>query len=199
MKPYLALLMALLSISCSLELDDRIAPRDGEQTREVQINLLVDNCNAVTKSALFTDSGIRDLNLYVWREGRLSVHSYYESVDEAIRIPLVLGDKYSVYAVANMGKSIEPDTAGWEKDETSMQGLKVDFPDDDSVRGFCPFAGLAQEWKVGDVGAINLKMERIVSRIRIRFCPDTALSGSEIRITGIRIKDAPDTMRPFCG
>ena len=194
-SPYLAAFAALLYISCSMEIDNMPAISDGTRTREVQINFLVDN--GATKSSLFTDGGIRDLNLYVWRDGALAAHHYYERLEEAVRLQLVKGGNYSVYAIANMGGNIEPQASGWEKDESSMQSLEVAFPDEDAARGFCPFAGFTRGLTVGDAGAINLRMERIVSRIRVRFCPDKVLSGSDIRITGIRLKDAPANMKPF--
>ncbi len=195
---------AALFIACTREsipaTNGSAAGEKGEIV-ELSLNLLCGNGNQATKSALFEDDGVTDLNLYVWRNGILLEHRYYDNLEKEIRLSLVCGSGYSFYALANCGRRLEPETAGWKNDEGAMKQLSINYPGESGVKALCPMAGSAVGIEIGQSvqERLSLELERLVSRVRLNFRKDMALSSSGLEITGIRLHDAPASTLPFGG
>lgn len=153
----------------------------------------------LTKSSLYEDTEkISDINIFIWRDGKCMHNDYVKMPSDGIKMTLVSGARYSFYAIANCGRRIVPQESGWESDERSMARLKATFPETDGAAAALPMAAVARDRMMRDGGQdVVLEMVRLVSRIVFEFRPDTALSGSGISITGVRLRDAAQCMTPF--
>ncbi len=170
----------------------------GPEGGEVGVNLHF-RCGSAggTKSAMYSGDGMKDINLYVWQNGTCVMHEFVEDAPDGMTLSLTKGTACSFYAVANCGGRVEPEAEDWRNDESSMRSLSVGLPDV-SERHFLPMAGSVSGIVLSRPDTeLTLVLERLVSRIVISFTPDVALNGSGIKITGIRLCDAAQTVSPF--
>ena len=190
---------ALWACGCSEQLN--FTDVVNETHSEITFTFSVGEQPAVlSKSSVYDGEKISDINLFVWRDGDCVSHEYVGTETGRIRIPLVTGTKYSFYVLANCGGSIEPASAGWRKDESSMEGLEIGFPDAGQETRPLPMAAVLKDRAVDvDSPEVEIELVRLVSRIVFEYSPDTALSGSGISVTGVRLRDAAQHMAPFAG
>ncbi len=177
---------------------------DGEEERtesgkEVEVNVHFRCADAGgTKSAMFCgNDSIQDINLYVWQNGDCVFHEFVGAGPFDITLSLLRGSRCSFYAIANCGGRLEPSREDWRSDEHSMASLVVGLQDTSEKRPL-PMSGCVSGVVLSRSDTeLVLVLERLVSRIAISFTPDVALSGSGIKITGIRLCDAAQTVKPF--
>ncbi len=171
------------------------------------------------KSALFRDEDIKDINLFLWSNGRCVSHSYLPEIEGgAVSLDLARRRSYSFYVLANCGQEITPSESGWMSDEESMERLRVSLgavsaadgkvsgnADEESSSGtaseserLIPLSGALRDYTLPEIGThITLRLERLLCRIILSFSCDEALSGSGIKVTGVRLCDAPLSVSPF--
>lgn len=182
---------AALLCACTAEI-----PQQRAETEECRLKLAFSTATSHSKSALFPEEDLRDLNIFVWRDGYLVDHIYTDAVDGDVSLALVNGGVYDFYAIANCGKSVSPAQENWQSDEESMRSLELDFPTGEG--SLYPLCGVIRSVSLnGQDNRLDFALERLVCRIGLRFLPDEALNGSGIRITGIRTIDAAASIYPF--
>ncbi len=190
--------VSLLAGGCVEETVPDAGKADGLTAVTLKFNPGKSADSVTAKSSLFNGDTVSDINLYVWRDGVCICHEFIESDAGEFRIQLVSGAEYSFYALANCGERIEPDGGGWDADESSMDRLKIRFPDIDGGVRNIPMAAALKDRSVSGVSyTIDISLVRLVSRIVFSYVPDGGLDASGISITGIRLCDAAMQMSPF--
>ena len=196
MKSIPILIFTALLILCSCR-EVQIMEEDVEACgEECTLELSFSTGDGVSKSGIFQDELPRDLNLYVWRNGKCVQHSYSDVVEGKVTIALVNGSGYNFYALVNCGEALLPPGEKWMTDEDSMKELAVPFPD--SEGSSFPMCGSIKSVDLrNSSNSLVFLLERLVSRIRLNFSPDVALGASDIQITSVRTVDAAASMKPF--
>ena len=124
--PVLILTALLMLCSCrEIQIMEDVEACGEECTLELSFS----TGDGVSKSGIFRDELPRDLNLYVWRNGKCVQHSYSDVVEGKVTIALVNGSGYNFYALVNCGEALLPPGEKWMTDEDSMKELAVPFPD----------------------------------------------------------------------
>lgn len=83
-------------------------PASAHGGSPVQITFDIPGMRYSTRSASVSDdAAIRDVNLFLYRNGRLEWKEYRESGDP-ITLRLLVGETYSIYALANVGQADAP-------------------------------------------------------------------------------------------
>lgn len=107
---YWVRMLFLLSVlyACARQ-EERASARLQAETASVTIRPEVALLQYATRSASVRDeSGIADINLFLYRNGRLEWQEYRTS-GEPVVLDLLVGERYSLYAVANAGLRRAPD------------------------------------------------------------------------------------------
>lgn len=167
-----------------------------DEESEIELNFITDGGGEIaTRSASYADKTPEDINLYIWRNGECVRHLFLDGAGNGSRISLVKGSGYSFYAIAGAGKSVEPQDGDWTSDESSMQRLTISAGE--AVKSI-PMAGKRTDCRIDRTSAkIDIVLERLMSRIVFSYVPDTALTGSEIKVTSVRLCDAARLSVPF--
>lgn len=195
MKSVPALIFTALLILCScreLQIEEAVGT-DGE---ECTLELTFSTGDGGSKSGIFQDELPKDLNLYVWRNGKCVQHCYSEDFDGKLTLAMVYGSGYNFYALVNCGEALLPSGENWMTDEDSMKNLAVPFPDTEGS-SFPMCSSIKSVDLRNGINSLVFVLERMVSRIRLNFTPDIALGGSGIQITSVRTVDAAASMKPF--
>ncbi|MBO5419069.1 MAG: DUF4906 domain-containing protein [Bacteroidales bacterium] len=142
-----------------------------------------------TKSMIEASDVISDINIFAYSGGQLADYLYSEQLS-SLSLSLVKGEKYNLYAVANVGR-VAP--SGDEISFRESYTYAVSAVSDMSAR--LPFSWARSGW-VADGGDSKLQLElvRMVSRIWLSV-DLSALAGLEV--TGARLCQTPNVMRPF--
>ena len=144
-------LVAVIAMGCARIQPDTAPGRDMEAS--VAISVACEEETA-TKSAAFSavGSGIADVNIYIWSDGHLLYHDYITSDKGTIAVTKSLSTdrRYDIYALANIGRKVSPQSAGWQKDEPSMETLQITR---DDVGDNFPMAGKVTGARVSTDGA----------------------------------------------
>lgn len=191
-----AFLLAAFTTGCA-RIQPETAPIKDMETC-VTINVACEEETA-TKSAAFSSvgSGIANVNIYIWNDGHLIHHDYITSDKGTIAVTKSLStdQRYDIYALANIGRKVSPQSAGWQKDEPSMETLQITR---DDVGDNFPMAGRVTGARVVTDGArLTIPVRRLMSRIAFRYSPDTALGGQGLSVTGVSLRNAAAQVCPF--
>lgn len=168
-----------------------------DEESEIVLNFITDiSEKIVTRSASYTDMIPEDINLYIWRNGKCVRHLFMETAGTDSKISMARGSGYSFYAIAGAGMPVEPQESGWKMDEGSMQRMVINASK--TMKGI-PMAGKITGRNIDRAATtIDIVLERLMSRIVFNYVPDTALSGSGIKVTSVRLCDAACMSTPFC-
>lgn len=186
--------LGLLMGSCSMEQIDLPGSSTGNGKAEIRLSFISDAADRLTRSALYEDTAPQDLNLFIWRDGGFVGHKFIDKGIESISLSLVKGD-YSFYALAGCGKKVEPDYEGWTEDESAFRYMTVDAT---GAENKFMMAGAVTHTAISEARtAVDIILERLVSKITLSYIPDMALNGSGIHVTSVRLCDAASRVRAF--
>lgn len=189
-----AAVLGLMIGGCSMEQIDLPGGIREDDKAEIQLSFISDAADRLTRSALYEDTAPQDLNLFIWRDGVCVAHKFIDKGIDNISLSLVKGD-YSFYALAGCGKKVEPDYEGWTEDESRFRYMTVDAI---GAENRFMMAGAVTHAAVSEARtAVDIILERLVSKITLSYIPDMALSGSGIQVTSVRLCDAADKVRAF--
>ncbi|MGN1232895.1 MAG: hypothetical protein ACI4UJ_05545 [Candidatus Cryptobacteroides sp.] len=176
---------------------DEPQPSPAEDTGELTVSFRCEDLVS-TRSSVFssTATAIEDVNCYIWDRGVCVAHYFLEGEVLSIRRTVSTGGEYTIYALANLGRSVEPDASGWERDESTMQGITVGRGEKDWTA--FPMAGTAGpvSFRTGRQ-TVTVTLRRLVARLGFCFSPDLMLKGQDITVTAVRLRNAAADVHPF--
>ena len=187
-----ALLLSLAS-SCSMTaVDDRASEEEGELV-EVPMEVAIGGGRDASVKGRFSGSetGIGNCFVAAFRtsDGVLMDSGYSESGQVVLK--LLKGTSYDFYAVANCGDISSGFPSGIT--ETSVTGLRIQFPDPVSYAYGLPAAGKLQSVSVEGSGSLSIQVVRLVSKWTVAFeDPD-----NEYEVASVRIVQAASDCTPF--
>lgn len=177
----------LVTLSCIRE---EASVHDGGKT---SVTFQFDAGACRSKSALFGDDGrISDLNLYLYRQGRLEWH-LFRGTSADIVLDLLDGQEYDVFCLANVGRHEAPD------DEDEMKKLALDFSSPEEVAaGGVPMASQTPLSFVvsGSGSRVEVNMDRLVARYDFQL-DISHLSEGSFEVQSVRLKQAPTHVAAF--
>ncbi len=143
---------------------------------------------SVRSSIAAQEELVRDINLYIYADGRLE-HACYAEGREDICIELRAGTAYDFYALANVGEIAPP------VDEGELPSLRYDIEGPDSFGGCLPMAWAGKDMSViGNSFRVDVALERLVSKVH--FSVDrSGLDG--LRVKSVRLRQSALDVCPF--
>lgn len=187
-KLIVAAIAALLSCAVSC-IPDTPAMQEGTVVR-CDVGFEVSAPLYATKSSLSgDDSSIRNVNLFVYRGGKLEWQFYQES-SSAISLNLIEGYSYSVYALANLGRRDAPDR------EQDLHSFSVPVSLSDGM----PMASVSGKTITASGGAqassVSLELVRLMSRYQ--FNVDTSgLEYGTFLVSSVRLRQVSRSVEIF--
>ncbi len=172
-------------------------PSAAEGTGELTVSFRCEDLVSTRSSAFSsTASAIEDVNCYIWDRGVCVAHYFLEGEVLSIRRTVSTGGEYTVYALANLGRKVEPEAPLWQRDESSMQELTVGRGEKEWTA--FPMAGTAGpvSFRTGSQ-TVTVTLRRLVARLGFCFSPDLMLKGQDITVTAVRLRNAAADVRPF--
>lgn len=172
-------------------------PSAAEGTGELTVSFRCEELVSTRSSAFSsTATAIEDVNCYIWDRGVCVAHYFLEGEVLNIRRTVSTGGEYTVYALANLGRSVEPEAPLWQSDESTMQGLTVGRGEKEWTA--FPMAGTAGpvSFRTGSQ-TVTVTLRRLVARLGFCFSPDLMLKGQDITVTAVRLRNAAADVRPF--
>ena len=183
------LVAAICAVSCTLT---EITPPEKDESHSGEVRVMFRaRTSSVTRSSVSPDeTGIRDFNVYAFRDGILA-DEVYVSGQDAADLYLAKGYTYNVYAVANMGQKAA--FAGEEEFLTSFS-YSIDGLSDisDAVPMFCICEGV---YVAGGTPTIHLDMERLVAKLSLSVDKSSLMEGLQVR--SVRLCQSSSVVRPF--
>ena len=183
------LLVAICAVSCTLT-EIEIPEKEESQSGEVRV-IFCAQTSPMTRSSVSPDEvGIKDLNVYAFRDGILADEAYVSGKDAA-DLFLAKGYEYNIYAVANMGQM---SASADEEEFLSAFSYSIDGLSDisDVMPMFCICDGL---YVAGGSPTIRLDMERLVSKLSLAIDKSSLLEGLQVR--SVRLCQSSSVVRPF--
>ena len=151
-----------------------------------------------TRSAMVSEEGIiHDINLFLYRNGRLEWEEYRESSDPVV-LKLLDGETYSVYALANVGRRQAPAS------EQAIHDYALDLPLD-AFGGRIPMVSApalhitVSPSSSGAVAASNevaVPMVRLAAKYNFRV-DRSALRHGTFSVESVRLRQAARRMEVF--
>ena len=157
------LLVIPLLAACREEHGQDVAPGNaGTETLGVAFSFTVEDVCYATRSATVSDeSGIRDLNLFLYRNGKLEWQTY-RTGSGAFSLNLLVGESYSAYALANVGERNAPAA------ETGIHEFVLDLSSL-ATGGRLPMATVAGvSFVAGQQASVTLPLTRLVAKYNFR-------------------------------
>lgn len=149
-----------------------------------------------TKAPLAIDeSAISNLNIYVFNEqGALMSHKYAEGVTKLEDLVIYKGQKYTLYAVANAGKSL-PCTKAEQVEALSLTISSIEELVDGV--GAVLMSGKSSLVTLTDGSNIDIKLSRCISKFSLAFNYTELNSGVAITIKRAQLFNAPSSIKLF--
>lgn len=183
-RTILTILTSVLALACS-----RIEPMPAPGVPdEVEVSFNITMAEPVCKSSLGSgEKFIRDINILAYENGRLAESCHSTSYGN-ISLKLTKGRDYDLYALANAGRAVTPESEG----ELLAMELRMKQISDLGQ-------GFPMVWKGHLDGSdipstVTIRLRRLVARIGLKFSSD-ALKG--LRVTSVRLMQAASVIRPF--
>lgn len=185
---------AVLPTSCVRE---EIPAEDNDWTTMMTVSFRCESPISTRSSAFSsTVTAINDVNCYIWDRGVCVAHYYLEGEAQSIDHIISTRGEYTFYALANIGRKMEPAVSGWQTDESSMMDITV-ARNEKRWREF-PMAGTAGPVSFSSGNqAVTVTLRRLVARIGFSFSPDDLLKGQNIEVTAVRLRNAAADVHPF--
>lgn len=189
-RAVLGVLFVLLTGGCVLympEFDSGIEERLDYEEVTVRFDLRGQN---ITKSVIAPDEdAIANLNLYAFCDGKLMSQEYFESEDR-LEMKLLYGQRYNLYALANMGRVDAPVD---EKDFVNSCAYRIEehcdigqfLPMSWDCVGFC-----VDSW----ADRVMVDLERLVAKV-VFSIEKSALKGLEVN--SVRLCQSASVVWPF--
>lgn len=189
-RAVLSVLSIMLLGGCVLfmpEFDEVAEERGDCEEATVRFSLRGQN---ITKSVIApNEDAIFDLNLYAFCDGRLISQEYFES-DERLEMKLLYGQRYNLYALANMGRVAAPID---ERDFVKNCEYRIEEHCD--LGQFLPMSWSCEAFVVDSwADRVTIDMERLVTKISFSI-EKTALKGLEVN--SVRLCQSAAVVRPF--
>ena len=150
-----------------------------------------DVCYATRSATVSDESGIRNLNLFLYRGGRLEWQEYRTSAD-AFSLNLLAGETYSAYALANVGEQTAPAL------ETGIHDFALDLSAL-STAGRLPMAtlsGVSFTVSSGGANDVVLPLTRLVAKYSFQV-DRRALQYGSFSVTSVRVRQAASRVGAF--
>lgn len=151
-----------------------------------------DVCYSTRSASVSDESGIRDLNLFLYRNGKLEWQEYRTSSD-AVCLDLLAGENYVAYVLANVGRQEGPAAVAGIHDyvldlsETELHG-KAPMATASGVAFTVPQAGTT--------GEVGLVLKRLLAKYNFRVdC--SALQFGSFAVESVRVRQAARRINAF--
>ena len=190
----LALCALPLLISCRTEADGpAIAGRGGKQEASVTFHLgAADVCYATRSATVSDESGIQDVNLFLYRNGKLEWQEYRSSGAD-FSLNLLSGQTYSAYALVNVGRRTAPAV------ESQIHAYNLDLPEV-ATAGKIPMATLyGVSFAVpsgGGSSAVELLLTRLVAKYNFRV-DRSGLQYGSFTVESVRVRQSARVVEAF--
>lgn len=185
----LLFLIPLVLCSCMEEIEiHEVNEDDGNDTVEVVLDI---SGSAYVKSSLFVDEYlIEDLSLVIYRNGILEYHEYLQSPGQSLKLALIEGESYDIYAMANVGELMP-----CLREEDFRNDCRYSITAISEIKDNLPMAWSETGVKVRHgMGKINVKLDRIVAKVMFSLDKDL-LNG--LNVTSVRLCQCASVVRPF--
>lgn len=197
------ILLLHLSVSCSEKGLGRVSkePVKLEGAAQTYIELVAPGFTS--KSAMPDENLLSDLNIFIFsskgelEESRWIQTKELEEVSEAgtrayrCNIPLLLGNRYTIYVCANIGyrlrlRSIE-----------ECESLEYYLTRPDDYRGGMPMSTCLKDVILESDGILRIELERCMARIRLRMDRCQMSEDVDFTVRSVRICGCPKSVRLF--
>ena len=183
------LMMVLLALQSCMAVIEK-----GEEIHDVAADTavvtFVPEVEASKSSVVPNENDIENINVYVFRNGVLVAEAYAET-SSGLRLELLTGCSYDIYAVANMGRCSAP-----ADEDGFVSGLEFSISDVSDLQGPVPMACFNANVHVGRTSQIvRLEMERLVAKLMLSIEKSALLKGLQIR--SVRLCQSASVVRPF--
>ena len=191
---FAAAFLGLMTGGCSAEKIDLSEGLKETEETEIRLSFISDASEHLTRSAVYEDARPQDINLFIWRDGACVEHKFIDRNLGSLSLSLVKGE-YSFYALAGCGRKVEPEYSGWTEDEQRFREMTVDASG--AGKSFLMAGAVTHKDISLARSAVDIVLERLVSRIVLSYIPDRALSGSGIQVSSVRLCDGAGRVRAF--
>lgn len=167
--------------------------RSGKDEAPVTFCLdAADVCYATRSATVSDESGIRDVNLFLYRGGKLEWQEYRSS-GEDFSLNLLAGQTYSAYALANAGRLDAPSV------EAQIHSYSLDLPSS-AAAGKIPMATLSGVSFTVPAGGAASTVELLLTRLvaKYNFCVDrSGLQYGSFTVSSVRVRQAARRVGAF--
>lgn len=175
-------LMTMLSVcSCTLE-DDMVSP----QKVTMDIILQGESYNTRTYS---NDIAVHDLNIIIFEDGLTDMMIWTEGdsniYNDKISVSLLKGHRYTVFAVANLGRRLEV------KGRSDLDEEYFELADAEDICNRMPMTAWKEDIVAENGGTVSIRLTRMAAKVSIGM--DRSLLNDDVSLTvvGARIGNSP--------
>lgn len=146
--------------------------------------------SAVSKSSISAEEDrLNDINIYLYRNGILEYEVYTDDPDRGAGAELQVGETYSIYALANVGKVEAP------AEESALESFRCSMasPEEMNLSGLPMSAKRTLEMDAL-YEEVSIEMVRLVSRVSFRL--DRGVLGG-MKVMSLRLLQTPADVAPF--
>lgn len=159
---------------------------------EIMCRISVDDCCYEAKSMDPDEEAVSDISIMIFDEhGDAEECIWLPNGQTHVDVPLVLGKRYSFRACANFGYRTYADHI----DELKETVYYMAYPDE--YRQGMPMYAAADNIRIGEDAAVNLKLIRLMSKISLRMDRRRLTKGVQMNVTGVRIGNCPKSVKVF--
>lgn len=138
-----------------------------------------------TKAVMPDENAVNDMNLITFRDGTAEDIIWRRDDEPEFEISMIEGSRYSVLAVANMGRKLEIGSI----DELGeiIYGLE----ESDGYRNGMPMCAFLDYIRPEDGGRIRMELERMAAKVSVRMDRSRLSEDVQMVVKGIRIGNCP--------
>ena len=185
----LLLLIPFLVSSCMEELYiHETAEQEGRGSVEVVFDI---SGGGFVKSSLSVDEYLlKDLSLVIYRDGIQEYHGYFPSPGQSVKLDLIEGQSYNMYAMANVGE-----LESYLREEDFRNNCLYSVGSISEIKDRLPMAWSATGVRIRQgMAKVNVQLERLAAKIL--FSLDKNLLNG-LNVTSVKLCQCASIVRPF--
>lgn len=138
------------------------------------------------------DEEVKDISLTIFdQEGRAERYIYSEMSTEPMKLELISGRSYSMYATADFGYHV------YAEDISEMEELTYHIDSPDELLSRMPMSGSLTDIRLAADIVIRIPMKRLEARLEIQMDRSRMDENVVMEVTGVRIGNSPRQAKVF--
>ena len=185
----LLVLLPLLVSSCMEELEVN-ETAEKEEFGSVEVVFDISESGFMKSSLAVDEYLVTDLSLVIYRNGIQEYHGYFPSPGQSVKLDLMAGQAYNMYAMANVGE-----LESYLDEEDFRNNCLYSIKSISEIKDRLPMAWSATEVRIRQgMPKINVQLERLAAKIL--FSLDKNLLDG-LNVTSVKLCQCASIVRPF--